>query len=97
MPDTRLFLERVIAARGAAWRVFLIAVAIQMLVHLGYLGVERGWLDGLLGSGLYGDASREEARRLMLLYVAALKVLSTTLLMGALFLTLWVRGLRRIA
>ena len=96
MSDSGTFLHRVIAARRAAWLVFLIAVGVQMFTYLAYLGMERGWLDGLIESGLYGDISRDEAARLAFVYVAALKLLSTAILMGALFLTLWVRGLRRI-
>ena len=96
MSDSSTFLHRIIAARGAAWRVLLIAFALQILTYLAYLGMEGGWLDGLIESGLYGDISRDEAARLTFLYVAALKLMSTAILMGALFLTLWVRGLRRI-
>jgi hypothetical protein len=76
--------------------VFLIAVGLQMLTYLAYLGMAQGWLDGLIESGLYGDISRDEAAPLMFLYVAALKLMNTAILMGALFLTLWVRGLRRM-
>ena len=96
MSDSDTFLQRVIAARRAAWLVFLIAVGFQILTYAVYLGMEQGWLDGLIESGLYGDVSRDEATRLMFRYVAALKLMSTAVLLGALFLTLWVRGLRRI-
>ena len=96
MSDRDTFLHRVIAARKAAWLVFLIAMGIQIFTYLIYLGMERGWLDGLIESGLYGDISRDEAARLAFIYVAALKLMNTAILMGALFLTVWVRGLRRI-
>jgi hypothetical protein len=86
----------VIAARRAAWIVLLIAVGLQMFTYLVYLGIEGGLLDSLIESGLYGDISRDEAARLSFLYVAALKLMNTAVLLGALFLTLWVRGLRRI-
>ncbi|MAB78327.1 MAG: hypothetical protein CMJ89_03135 [Planctomycetes bacterium] len=96
MSDSALFLDRVIAARRAAWLVFLVAVGVQIFTYLAFLGMERGWLDGLIESGLYGGITPDEATRLMFLYTVALKLMSTAILMGALFLTLWVRGLRRI-
>ena len=96
MSDNVIFLHRVIAARRAAWLVLLIAIGFQIFTYLACLAMEQGWLDGLLASGLYGDISRDEATRMTLLYVAALKLMSTAVLLGALFLTLWVRDLRRI-
>ena len=96
MSDSGTFLDRVIAARRAAWIVFLIAVGLQMFIYLIYLGIDGGLLDGLIESGLYGDVSPDEAARLLFIYVAALKLMNTAILLGALFLTLWVRGLRRI-
>ncbi len=96
MPDSGTFLQRVIAARRAAWFVFLIAMGVQIFTYLVYLGVDQGGLDGLIESGLYGNISRDEAARLTFIYVAALKLMNTAILLGALFLTLWVRGLRRI-
>jgi len=96
MSDSSTFLHRVIAARRAAWIVFLIAIAVQIFTYLAYLGMEQGWLDGLIESGLYGNVSRDELARLTFHFAAALKLMSIAILMGALFLTLWVRGLRRI-
>ncbi len=96
MSDRDTFLHRVIAARRAAWFVFLIATGLQIFTYLAYLGMEQGSLDGLIESGLYGDISREELARLTFVFVAAFKLMNTAILMGALFLTLWVRGLRRI-
>jgi hypothetical protein len=97
MSDSETFLHRVIAARRAAWIVLLIAVGFQMFTYLVYLGIERGWLDALIESGLYGDISRDEAGRVSFIYVAAFKLMNTAILLGALFLHLWVRGLRRIS
>lgn len=96
MSDSATFLDRVIAARRAAWIVFLVAVGVQIFTYLAFLGMERGWMDGLIESGLYGDTTPGEATRLIFLYTIALKLMATAILMGALFLTLWVRGLRRI-
>ena len=96
MSVTDPFLNRALAARRAAWLVFLIAVAFQLFTYLAYLGMEQGWLDGLIESGLYGNVSRDELARLTFHFAAALKLMSIAILMGALFLTLWVRGLRRI-
>jgi hypothetical protein len=89
------FQRRLIAARGAAWQVFLIGLGLQMLTYFLYLGLGQGGIEGLIESGLYGDVSSDEATHLMLVYVAALKLMNTAILMAALFLTLWVRGLRR--
>ncbi len=97
MVDTATFLNRVIAARTAAWLVFSIAVGNQILTYLIYLGMHGGFWDDLIDSGLYGEISRDELTRLTLYYVAALKLMSVAIFMGALFLTLWVRGLRRNA
>ncbi len=96
MSDHSAFLQRVLAARRAAWLVLLIAVVIQIFVYLIYLGMEQGWMDDLIGSGLYGNITRDELAQLTLIYVAALKLISTAIFLGAIFLTLWVRGLRRI-
>ena len=96
MSDAATFLHRVIAARRAAWIALLIAVGFQMLTYFAFLVMEGGGLDGLIESGRYGDISRDEASRLMFIYVAAMKLMNFGFLMGAVFLTLWVRGLRRI-
>ena len=96
MSDSGLFLQRVIAARRASWFVFLIVAVFQISTYLVFLGMADGGLDGLIETGIYGDFSRAELTRLVLYYTAALKLLSTAFLMAALFLTLWVRGLRRI-
>ena len=96
MSDRVAFLNRVIAARRAAWLVLLIAIGFQVFTYFAYLGIEQGWLDGLIESGLYGNFSRDEVARLAFIYVAALKLMNTAILLAALFLTLWVRGLRRL-
>jgi len=97
MTDAGTFLERAIAARRATWLVFGIAVALQLLVYFAFLGMEKGSMDGFIESGLYGDIPRPELARITFYYAAALKLMNTAILMGALFLTLWIRGLRRIA
>ncbi|MCP3902775.1 MAG: hypothetical protein GY715_03985 [Planctomycetes bacterium] len=96
MSDHSAFLNRVLAARRAAWFVLLIAVVIQIFVYLVYLGMEQGWMDGLIELGLYGNITRDEMAQLTFFCVAALKLMNTAILLGAIFLTLWVRGLRRI-
>lgn len=95
MNDSGVFLGRLIAARRAAWLVFLIAVGLQILTYLAYLGMQAGVMDDLIDSGLYGDISRDELARLTLVFVAAMKLMSLATLLGALFLTFWVRGLAR--
>ena len=52
-------------------------------------------MAGLVESGLYGDISPDELAHLSFAFVAALKLMNIAILMTALFLTLWVRGLRR--
>ena len=89
------FQRRLIAARRASWQVFLIGVGLQMLIYLAYLGLGRGGMEGLIESGLYGEISPDELGHLVFVYVAALKLMNTAILMAALFLTLWARGLRR--
>jgi hypothetical protein len=96
MSDTDAFLPRLIAARRAAWIVFMIAVGIQTLTYLIYLAMGQGWMDDMLTSGLYGNSTPDELTRLTLYYLAAFKLMSIGTFLGAMFLTLWVRGLRRI-
>lgn len=96
MSEDNLFLRRVIAARRAAWIVLVIGIAFQILTYFIFLGMTDGGMDGLLESGLYGDISRDEASRLLLYYVSAMKLINYSFFLGAMFLTLWVRGLRRI-
>jgi len=93
--DSGTFQHRLTAARRAAWQVFLIGVGLQMLIYFFYLGLGQGGIEGLIESGLYGDISPDEATHLIFVYVAALKLMNTAILMAALFLSLWVRGLRR--
>jgi hypothetical protein len=94
MPDTSTFQHRLIAARRAAWQVFVVGVALQMLTYSFYLALGQGGIEGLIETGLYGDIAADQALRLILVYVAALKLMNTAILMVALFLTFWVRALR---
>jgi hypothetical protein len=95
MSDSGTFEHRLIAARRAAWQVFLVGVAIQMFTYFIYLGLGHGGMGGLIESGLYGDISSQEATHVMFVFIAALKLMNMAIFMAALFLTLWVRGLRR--
>jgi len=95
MSDSSTFQHRLTAARRAAWQVFLTGVGLQMLIYFCYLGLGQGGIEDLIESGLWGDISPGEAMHLMFVYVAALKLMNTAIFMAALFLTLWVRGLRR--
>jgi hypothetical protein len=97
MTDANTFLNRVVAARSAAWKVFLVAVSLQLLTYFAFLGMKDGLLDGLIEAGFYGDMTRDELKDFVIVYVAALKLMSTAVLLAALFLTWWVRGLRRLA
>jgi hypothetical protein len=96
MGDIDRFLPRLLAARRAAWLTFIIGVVLQLVVYGGYLGIERGWVDGLIQRGVYGELTRTQLAHVTLAYVALLKLMNTGILLGAVFLTLWVRGLRRL-
>ena len=56
--------------------------------------VVQGIRDAL--SGAEPQMTPAEMTRVTFHYIAALKLMATALLFGALFLTLWVRGLRRM-
>jgi hypothetical protein len=66
-----------------------------MLTYSCYLVLGQGGMEGLIESGLYGDIAADEALRLMLLFIAALKLMNAAILMAALFLTLWARSFSR--
>ncbi|MFC1708320.1 hypothetical protein ACFL59_16125 [Planctomycetota bacterium] len=89
------FLHRVLAARRAAWQVFLVGVALQIVTYFGYLAIDAGWLESFVESGLYGSMPQEELARATFMFVAVLKLMNIGLLFAALFLTLWARGLRK--
>lgn len=95
MSDSDAFLLRLIAARTAAWWVLLLAVALQMFTYFAFLGLAGGGFGGLIESGLYGDLTPQQLSMASFAYVAALKLMSTVVLLSAVFLTLWVRGIRR--
>jgi hypothetical protein len=95
MSDTDTFLLRLVAARRAAWLVLGCGIALQLIVYGGYLGVQAGWIDGLIEHGVYGEITRARLSEVTFVFIAALKLLNTAILLGAMFLTLWVRGLRR--
>ena len=89
------FTNRVSHAACAAWTVVLVGFGIVLLSWLGYLAMSAGWLDGLIESGLYGPVTREELVPIWFVFIAAFKLLVFCFALGALFLTLWARGLRK--
>jgi hypothetical protein len=95
MTDTDTFLTRLLAARRAAWLVLLCGVALQLVTYAGFLAIEHGWVDSLVEAGVYGGVSSARLAEVTFLFVAALKLMNIAILMGALFLTFWARGLRR--
>jgi hypothetical protein len=95
MSDSNTFQNRLLAARRAAWQVLLIGVGVQMFTYVLYLGFGQGGMEGLIESGLYGDISSGELLRVSFLFIAALKLLNTAVLLAALFITLWARNLSR--
>lgn len=97
MTDCDVFTTRLVAARRAAWQVFGVAVLIHLVTYGAFLGMQEGWVDGMITGGIYGDLTRGELSRLTLYYLAAFKVLTSFVMLGAIFLSLWVRALRRSA
>lgn len=97
MTDSATLLRTLIAARRSAWQVLIIALLFQAVTYLAYLGMTQGWFDSLIQSGIYGDMSRAELLQVTFLFVAALKLMNIAICLGALFLTLWVRALRKSA
>ena len=95
MADRDVFLQRIVAARTAAWLVLLISMVIQILNYVAYLGMQHGLVDGLIEMGVYGDVTRAQLQIAVFYFLAVLKLMNIGILMVALFLTLWVRGLRR--
>jgi hypothetical protein len=87
---------KVRAAAGAAWRTWLISAGFTTFTYLAYLAMNAGWLDALIGWGLYGPITAAELARVTFYYVGALKLISTCFLLGAAFLSLWGRGLKKL-
>lgn len=95
---TKPFLQKLTAARRASWQVFLIAMGIQLLTYCGYLAIDSGAFQSFIESGVYGHAlTGQQFAIFIFVYTAALKLISSVILFVALFLTLWVRALRRAA
>ena len=89
------FETRLRAAARAAWWVFVISLILTIVGWLGYLALGAGWLDGLIKLGLYGPVSHGKLVYVTLWYVGLFKIIVLCLFLGALFLTLWARLLRR--
>ena len=86
---------KVKAAAGAAWRVWLISAGFTMLTYLAYLAMNAGWLDALIGWGLYGPVTRAELVKVTFYFVGAMKLIGLCILLGAAFLSLWWRALKK--
>jgi hypothetical protein len=87
---------KVRTAAGAAWKVWLIGAGFTMLTYLAYLAMNAGWLDWLIEAGLYGPVTREQLAMTTFYFVGAMKLLGMVFLMGAAFLSLWWRALRKV-
>jgi len=90
-----LFVRRLAAAVRAAWWTLLIGVvlvSVQFIVYRSMVHSEAGWdwVSGLMGVEAY------DARRIILLFMLILRVMLAAMLFASVFLSLWVRRLRRI-
>jgi hypothetical protein len=88
-------ITKVKAAAGAAWKAFFLSWGMMMFTYLIYLAMCAGWLDWLLGSGLYGPITREFMLPVTFCYIGAMKLITLCFLLGAAFLSMWWRGLRK--
>ena len=92
MSDT--FQRRLGAAVWAAWWTIAVWWLLLMLSWAGsmvIMHIRPAWVLGMLG----GDVSWSEIQSLYLWFLSAFKIMGLVAAMGALFLTLWRRGLKR--
>jgi|WetSurMetagenome_2_1015567.scaffolds.fasta_scaffold981421_2 hypothetical protein len=89
-----VFVRRLSAAAGAGWWTLLIGAIVLTVQFFGYTAATRcqafwSWELGLMGT----DAAT--VHQMVLWYVGMLKMFLLVWLLGCVFLTLWVRRLRR--
>lgn len=94
MPDDD-FVRKIEHAARAAWTVVLVGFGLVVLGWLGYLAMSAGWLDPLVNAGLYGDVPRGQMLPVWFGLIGAFKLVVLGFALGALWLTLWARRLRR--
>jgi hypothetical protein len=87
-------ITKVKTAAGAAWKTFFASWGLTTFTYLAYLAMNAGWLDWLINSGLYGSVTREQMLMITFCYVGVMKLIGLCVLLGALFLSMWWRGLR---
>ena len=89
------FVRRLAAAARAAWWTFLIGAGVAVVQFLVYSAVshcEASWLS--LASFMQSDS--QELRRLMFRFMLAIRLILVVVAIGAIFLSVWVRRLRRV-
>jgi hypothetical protein len=82
-------------AASAAWKTWLIGAGFTAFTYLAYLGMNAGWLDTLIGWGVYGPVTREELAKVTFHYVGAMKLIGMVFFLGAAFLSMWWRKLQQ--
>ncbi len=88
-------ITKVKTAAGAAWKTWLVGAGFTMVTYFAYLAMNAGWLDWLISSGLYGSVTREQMLMITFCYVGVMKLIGLCVLLVALFLSFWWRGLRK--
>ncbi len=82
-------------AAGAAWKTWLVVAGFTTFTYLAYLGMNAGWLDWLLGSGLYGSVTRDQMLLMTFAYIGLMKLIGLVFFAGAAFLSFWWRALKK--
>jgi len=82
-------------AAGAAWKAWLVVAGFTAFTYLAYLAMTAGWLDWLLGSGLYGSVTRDQMLLMTFAYIGIMKLIGLVFFASAAFLSFWWRGLRK--
>jgi hypothetical protein len=88
------FEKKVRAAAVAAWWVVLISYVLLIFIWLAFLALASArpeWMRALWG----GDISWDSMKMMTLWLVGVFKLFLWSLVLGALWLTLWARQLRR--
>lgn len=85
------------AAARAAWLTGLVGWVFVFVSWLAYLALSAGWFDGLISLGLYGPMTRERIVPVVFWFIGGFKMLVFCIFLGAIYLSLWSRALRRAA
>ncbi|HUU31430.1 MAG TPA: hypothetical protein VMY69_04950 [Phycisphaerae bacterium] len=95
MQTDSAFVRRLAAAARAGWWCLLVAVAVVILQSAVYLSVVRSGCFWPRMAGFMGTEA-PTMHSVLLIFMMGMRVAVLAWLLGCLFLTLWVRRLRRI-